>query len=100
MPEPGVSCRIGPFTRERRRQALLLGEAERYLADRGLTARRTAAVGDPACETLAAAQAIEADLIIVGGRHRRRPWSVGSPEERIARRAGCDVLVVHGGRPG
>ena len=102
MPEPGVSCRLAPFTAERDRQDLLLDDAERHLADRGVAVRTRAAVGDEADATLAAATAIGADLIIIGESHRRLPRVLGSPCDRIVRRAGCDVLVVHDapGEPG
>ena len=40
MPEPGVSCRLAPFTEERRHQAMLLRDATAYLADRGIAVRR------------------------------------------------------------
>jgi len=95
MPEPGVSCRLAPFSAERDRQDLLLDDAERHLAERAIAVHTRAAVGDEAGETLAAADAIRADLIIVGESHRRLPRVLGSPCDRIVRRAGCDVLVVH-----
>ncbi len=95
MPEPGVSCRLAPFTEERHRQATLLRDAADHLAERGIAIRPCAAVGDEADETLAAAARIAADLIIVGESHGRLPRVLGSPCDRIVRRAACDVLVVH-----
>lgn len=101
MPEPGVSSRLGPLTRERRRQRAILREAERTLARCGVAARSIAAVGSPASATLAAADALDADLIVVADRAVRLPLGVGSVGGRIARRARCDVLVLHGsGRDG
>ena len=95
MPEPGVSSRIGPFVEERRRQAALLDEATRLLSRRGIEARPIAAVGGAATETLAVAERLGADVIVVAA-HRGRPFGgVGSLSDRIARRAHCDVLVVH-----
>ena len=94
MPEPGVSSRIAPFVEERRRQSVLLEEAARVLSRRGIEARRVAAVGGVVTETLAAAERLGADVIVVGADGRGLGGGVGSPSDRIARRAGCDVLVV------
>ena len=96
MPEPGVSSRLGPFTQLRRRQRAILREAERALARRGVVARPIAAVGSPASATLATADALGADLIVVADRAVRLPLGIGSVGGRIARRARCDVLVLHG----
>jgi nucleotide-binding universal stress UspA family protein len=95
MPEPGVSSRIGPSVEERRRQAAVLEEAARFLSRRGIEAQRLAAVGSAATETLAVAERLGADLIVVAARRGRLFGGVGSPSDRIARRASCDVLVVH-----
>jgi len=54
-----------------------------------------AAVGSPATETLALAERIGADLIVVAGEPGGLTHGFGSPGDRIARRARCDVLVVH-----
>jgi nucleotide-binding universal stress UspA family protein len=98
MPEPGVSSRIGPFVEERRRQAALLEEAARFLSRRGIEAQRVAAVGGVATETLVVAERLGADLIVVAADQGRPFGGVGSPSDRIARRARCDVLVVHNAR--
>ncbi len=84
MPEPGISARLAPTTKERARQARLLAEASRLLAGRGIAARPIAACGGTVGETLAAAHRLDADVIVVGGH----------AGERMARRAPCDVLVV------
>ena len=96
MPEPGVSSRIGPFVEERRRQAALLEEATRFLSRRGIEAQRVAAVGSATTETLAVAERLGADVIVIAGHRGRLFGGVGSSSDRIARRASCDVLVVHG----
>ncbi len=95
MPEPGVSSRIGPFTRERSRQRAILEDAARMLARRGIVVHPVAAVGSPATAILDVAERIGADLIVVAAEPGRRAHGLGSPGDRIARRAGCDVLVVH-----
>lgn len=95
MPEPGVSSRIGPFVEDRRRQTALLEEAARFLSRRGIEAGRIAVVGGAATETLAAAERLRADVIVVGAECGRLFGGVGSASDRIARRADCDVLVVH-----
>lgn len=95
MPEPGVSSRIGLFVEERRHQAALLQEAAQFLERRGIGAHCIVSVGSAAAETLAAAERLEADLIVVAGERRRLIRVLGSPSERIARKASCDVLVVH-----
>ena len=100
MPEPGVSSRVAPFDDERARQEALLDEAARMLARRGVAARRIAAVGGEAAETLAVAESWHADLIVVGAERGRFSSGVHSAGGRIARRARCDVLVVHGATDG
>jgi nucleotide-binding universal stress UspA family protein len=95
MPEPGVSSRLAPYVEERRRQAELLDEAERFLGRRGLAVRRMAPVGSAATEILSAAERMGAHLIVLGRRHTRRPHILGSVTGRVVRLATRDVLVVH-----
>jgi nucleotide-binding universal stress UspA family protein len=95
MPEPGVSSRLGPYTRERARQARLLGEAEEYLAERGVEALLIAPVGGAAGEIVAAARRMDADLIVLGRHAGRTQRVLGSTSGRVMRHAPCDVLVVH-----
>lgn len=54
-------------------------------------------LGEPVHEILRVAQALNADLIVVGthGRHGAARWLLGSTAERVVRHAGCAVLVVH-----
>ena len=95
MPEPGISARLAPFTEERAHQARLLAEATRLLAGRGVEARPLAACGGAVGETLEVARRLPADVIVVGGGECRRMRSRRSTADRIARRAPCDVLLVH-----
>ena len=95
MPEPGVGARIEPPSHERNRQWSLLGEAQRFLAGRGIDAGVANPVGDAATEILAAAERIGADVIVVARQRRRAPHLLGSISGHIVRSASCDVLVVH-----
>ncbi len=97
MPEPGVGARIQPPSEARNRQWSLLGEAQQFLAGRGIDAG-TATPGDVATEILAAAERIGADVIVVARQRRRAPHLLGSISGRIVRSACCDVLVVHEAR--
>jgi nucleotide-binding universal stress UspA family protein len=95
MPEPGVGARLGPPAEERNRQSLLLGEARRLLAVRGIEADLAAPVGDPAAEIVAAADELGADLIVVGRHRSRSHHLLGSVSDHIVRAANRDVLVIH-----
>ena len=95
MPEPGVGAQIEPPSDERNRQWSLLGEAQRFLADRGIDAASVSPVGDVATEILTAAERIGADVIVVARHRRHAPHLLGSVSGRIVRSASCDVLVVH-----
>ena len=81
---------------QRSTQDRLLREAERTLGRRGVRAEPVRAAGQPATEILSAAEAIGADVIVVGGHRRRMPHLVRSSlAGTLIRRASCDVLVVH-----
>jgi nucleotide-binding universal stress UspA family protein len=80
--------------REQAAQDRLLREAERTLVRRGVKPNIVAAVGDPATEILAAAEAIGAGVIVIGRRSRRHLVRT-SLSSTLVRRAGTDVLVVH-----
>ena len=97
MPEPGIGARIEPPTRERSRQQRLLDEAQRLMAERDIEAHTLAPVGDAATEILAAAEQLQADVIVVARHRGRAPDAHGSVSYRIVRAASCDVLVVHAG---
>jgi nucleotide-binding universal stress UspA family protein len=95
MPEPGISCRLAPFTEERAHQARLLDEAGELLAGRGVAAEPVAAVGSAAAEIVAAAERMGARLVVIPGRRSRLPArTLGSVAGAVARSAPCDVLVV------
>ena len=74
-----------------------LKHAKAFLADRGIEARYLPAVGDPSSAILDVAENEKADLIVVGTREpgvleRLLGLSVSAS---VARRAHCDVLIVH-----
>jgi nucleotide-binding universal stress UspA family protein len=54
------------------------------------------AVGNPADEILAAAEARDVQLIVIGrqGQHMVERFLMGSVADRVVRHAPCDVLVV------
>ena len=92
-----VSSRLETVSEhERTTQDHLLLEAATLLEGRGVNANAVHAAGDPATEILSAARSIGADVIVVGRRRRTVPHLVhGSLDNTLARRATCDVLVVH-----
>ena len=55
--------------------------------------------GDPAEETVALAEELDADLVVIGNRGvgRLRRLVAGSVSESVVHRASCPVLVVRGG---
>jgi nucleotide-binding universal stress UspA family protein len=76
---------------------LLLGQARRLLTSRPIEADFVAEHGDPVEKLLDVADARNADLIVVGCHqhgflHRLLGHGV---DEELARRAHCDVLLVH-----
>ena len=97
IPAQSVSSRLVTVSDEQdRAQKRLLREAAAILARSGVRAHLIPAVGDPATEILSAAEASEADLIVIGRRHRpaRRPLHQ-SLSSTLSRRATRDVLIVH-----
>ncbi|HEY5143951.1 MAG TPA: universal stress protein [Solirubrobacteraceae bacterium] len=93
MPEPGVSARLEP-PEGLARQALVLDEAQQFLAARGIEARAIAPVGNPASEILTERE--HADLIVIARHSGHVAHLLGSVSGRVVRSAHCDVLVVHG----
>jgi nucleotide-binding universal stress UspA family protein len=92
----GVSARIDPIgDAKRARQDRLLDEAEQLLAEHGVEAETIAAVGDPCTEIIAAAEAISADVIVIGRREKRRHHLRGSLSAKLVRAARRDVLIVN-----
>jgi nucleotide-binding universal stress UspA family protein len=81
---------------QRARQDEVLGEADRLLARRRVSANLVRAAGDRIAEILSAARAIGADVIVVGSNPGTAPHLVHrSLSSTLARRATVDVLVVH-----
>jgi nucleotide-binding universal stress UspA family protein len=94
IPVQSVSSRLQTVTdEERSRQASILHEARVALGRRGIEPQLIDAVGDPATEILAAAEAMNAGTIVVG-RSERRHLAHGSLDARLVRAARADVLVV------
>ena len=60
----------------------------------GLTTEHHIAVGDPADVVLATAEAVGADLIVVGSKGMQRRVYLGSVPNSVAHGAHCAVLVV------
>jgi nucleotide-binding universal stress UspA family protein len=96
IPAQSVSSRLVTITDEQdRAQKRLLREAAAVLARSAVRANLIAAAGDPATEILSAADASDADVIVVGRRRRpvrrlREPLS-----SALTRRTSRDVLIVH-----
>ncbi len=70
-----------------------VGRARERLVERQIPARYLEACGHPATEIVAAAQAVGADLVVVG-RRSALLRVLGSVSAAVVRRAPCDVLVV------
>lgn len=74
-------------------------QIESFLAERGVTHEFAGVIGHPSNEIVEVAERREADLIVVG---TREPGFLGrllegSVSQGVARRAHCDVLIVHPG---
>jgi nucleotide-binding universal stress UspA family protein len=74
----------------------LLEDATARLAGYGVTAATMAPAGEPVDAILEAARDTEADLIVVGSRHRSvvQRLLLGSVSGELVVEAPCDVLVV------
>jgi nucleotide-binding universal stress UspA family protein len=75
------------------------GRVQALFADADLQVEFAGVAGEPAQELVDAAERRQAELIIVG---TREPGFLerlfgGSVSQNVARRAGCDVLIVHPG---
>jgi nucleotide-binding universal stress UspA family protein len=82
---------------DHRRGRTHLGEKEkRALAKSGVPVTGHLHASPPAAAIVKIAASIEADLVIVGTRDRRKGarWEAGSVAEHVTRYAGCPVLVV------
>lgn len=91
---------IGPYDPADAPEAhqIELLHAKDYLAERGIDPVLAFGTGDAADEVVAAAEKHEADLIVVGTREPGALGRVlaGSVSQAVARKAHCDVLIVHG----
>ena len=74
----------------------LLEEATRTLGDQGIAAASLVPVGETAEAIVAAAHELDAELIVVGSRHRSlvQRLLLGSVSGELVVDAPCDVLVV------
>ena len=82
---------------EKKRYQTILDAGVRRLADSGLAARGELVVGDAVTEIVRQAQAMEADLIVVGHKHLdgwTARWWRGSVSKTLIEQASCSVLVV------
>ena len=78
---------------------LLRRQAWKAQSARGRVVREHLREGDPAEETVALAEELDADLVVIGNRGvgRLRRLVAGSVSESVVHRASCPVLVVRGG---
>ena len=90
---------IGPYDPADPPEAhqLELVHAKDYLSERGISVEVDLELGGAADSVVAAAEKHEADLVVVG---TREPGFVGrllagSVSQAVARKAHCDVLIVH-----
>jgi hypothetical protein len=90
-----VSAAIGPPS-EQLRQEQALDDARGFLAQRGIDAELLARVGNAASEILAAAEQVDAD-VVVGRRRGPGPHLLSCTSSHVVRSARCDVLVVRDG---
>jgi nucleotide-binding universal stress UspA family protein len=79
-----------------------LDELKARTADRGISVRTRIATGIPSQEVIAAAEAEDTDLIVVGtaGKTGLEHVLLGSTAERIIRSAPCPVLAIRAERSG
>ena len=90
---------IGPYDPADSREAheIELLHAKDYLTERGVQVGVELGIGGAADSIVSAAETHEADLIVVG---TREPGFLGrllagSVSQAVARKAHCDVLIVH-----
>lgn len=89
-----VGSRLQTVSDEARaEQQAILEQAAVLLAQAGVQVELVAAIGDPVTEIEAAAKRLHAATVVVGRSGRRRLH--GRVADRLVRRGGPDVLVVH-----
>lgn len=79
------------------RYQTILDVGVKRLTEAGLSARGEVVKGDPVQELARAAERLQADLIVVGHRHREgwaARWWRGSVSKSLIEHAPCSVLVV------
>ena len=74
-----------------------LADAKAFFAERGIEAEPVAVSGDPASAIVSLAEQRKADLVIVGTREAGLAERVvrHSVSQQVAKKAHCDVLIVH-----
>jgi nucleotide-binding universal stress UspA family protein len=74
----------------------LLREGVEWLRARGITARGSLVYGDPLQHVPRIAKEIDADLVVLGYRHRGRlaRWWTDSPQQGLLERVNCSILVA------
>jgi len=96
IPAQSLSSRLETVSdAQRDHQRQLLRQASMLLAARKIEIKTVAAVGDPTTEIRTAAEKDGADIVVVGRGTMRHRLIHGSVSTRLARRAPCDVLIIH-----
>ena len=94
LPAQSIGSRLQTVSDEARaEQWSVLEQAAVLLAHSGVHAELIAATGDPFAEITAAAKRLHAETVVVGRSGGRRLH--GRVADRLVRRGGPDVLVVH-----
>lgn len=96
IPAQSLSSRLETVSDgQRNHQRQLLRQANVLLAARKVEMKPVAAVGDPTTEIRTAAETSGADVVVVGRGSMKHRLIHGSVSTRLARRAPCDVLIIH-----
>ena len=94
LPAQSIGSRLQTVSDEARaEQWTTLEQAAGLLAQSGVHAELIAAIGDPLAEIAATAKRLHAETVVVGRSGGRRLH--GRVADRLVRRGGPDVLVVH-----
>jgi nucleotide-binding universal stress UspA family protein len=96
IPAQSLSSRLETVSdAQRDHQRQVLRQARMLLAARKIEMKPVAAVGDPTTEIRTAAEKNRADVVVVGRGSMTHRLIHGSVSTRLARRAPCDVLIIH-----